>query len=118
MAILAWLDEHQTCPCTKAPLSKEQLIPNRALKDTIEKWKEVMEHLCVEVRQLVEATAAIERARADSERTRADSDRATEEFDLAAAEREQRKSELSALVEKQKQEREALEKVAKVAKED
>lgn len=38
-AILAWLSGHTTCPSSRDPLRADQLIPNRALKESIENWK-------------------------------------------------------------------------------
>ena len=40
--ILEWLNINQTCPVTSTPLTKEQLKPNRALKDTIESMMKLM----------------------------------------------------------------------------
>lgn len=38
-ALIKWLNQHSTCPFTRAPLSPNQLVSNRVLKDLIEKWK-------------------------------------------------------------------------------
>ncbi len=37
-AILNWLKKNPTCPKTRTPLSPDQLIPNYALKSTIEDY--------------------------------------------------------------------------------
>ena len=39
-AILEWLKEHNTCPQTNQKVHSIQLIPNYALKKSIEEWKE------------------------------------------------------------------------------
>ncbi len=38
-SILDWLRNNNYCPLTKTPLDSSQLIPNRNLKETIEKYK-------------------------------------------------------------------------------
>lgn len=38
-SILDWLEKNNYCPLTKNPLEKHQLIPNRNLKEAIEKYK-------------------------------------------------------------------------------
>jgi hypothetical protein len=38
-AIVDWLSRNSTCPMTREPLQANQLIPNRSLKDLIEKWQ-------------------------------------------------------------------------------
>lgn len=37
-AIINWLKKNQTCPKTRTPLNADQLIPNYALKNTIEDY--------------------------------------------------------------------------------
>lgn len=40
LEIAAWFAQGKnTCPCTGVTLSSQQLVPNRALKSTIERWK-------------------------------------------------------------------------------
>jgi STIP1 family protein 1 len=41
-AIEQWLETHGTDPQTRRPLTKEQLIPNRRLKETVEVHKKTM----------------------------------------------------------------------------
>jgi hypothetical protein len=56
--ILSWIAKHGTCPVTREPISSELLIPNRALKDAIENWRE----------RKLQTAAAEERASADLNR--------------------------------------------------
>ena len=42
-AIIKWLNRTQTSPITRSPLTESQLKPNRALKDAIEDYKEVIQ---------------------------------------------------------------------------
>lgn len=34
-----WIEEHGTCPVTRAPLQRSQLLPNRAIQGQIAAWK-------------------------------------------------------------------------------
>lgn len=38
-SILGWLEKSNTCPITRKPLSKEELIPNYTLKNIIEEYR-------------------------------------------------------------------------------
>jgi hypothetical protein len=42
-AITAWIIQHRTSPITKKSLSIDRLTPNRALKDTVEAFKQQQE---------------------------------------------------------------------------
>jgi hypothetical protein len=49
-AILRWIDEEHTNPMTREPLSADQLVDNRNLKEAIAKFKPVVDSFIVEYR--------------------------------------------------------------------
>jgi hypothetical protein len=38
-AILSWLEVHEICPISRKPLSRDDVLPNHALKSRIQQWK-------------------------------------------------------------------------------
>jgi hypothetical protein len=43
-AILSWLEIHEICPISRKPLSRDDVLPNHALKSRIQQWKSEHEH--------------------------------------------------------------------------
>jgi small GTP-binding protein len=67
-AIEAWLKRKQTSPLTNEPMESAQLMPNRALRSAIERWRQ--EHGLDETQDEAKRAEAAERRRARKARAR------------------------------------------------